>query len=130
LAANRKPLELHLLDGTLRTTRHGNAAKAQRVVERTKKRLGLPVMPENFTGEAKAAWERYIVPAFWLDRSREPAAIAFCKLWQRFMEDPDEFTPNRHSTLLKYMADLGLTKERNRIANGKEEEDNDDPFAA
>jgi hypothetical protein len=41
-------------------------------------------MPAHFVGHAKEAWEKYIKPAFWLDATREPAAIAFCELWQEF----------------------------------------------
>jgi hypothetical protein len=81
-------------------------------------------MPSYFKRQARAAWQRYIAPAAWLDASREPAAIAFCELWQEMRLAPASFQAAKHSQLRAYMADLGLTDERNRhleIAKAKDE---------
>ena len=61
-----------------------------------------------------AAWKKYIEPAGWLDASREPAAIAFCELWQEFRFAPTSFPASKHGQLRAYMSELGLTDERNR----------------
>jgi len=77
--------------------------------------FGKPVRPKHFRGEASAAWKRYIEPAGWLDASREPAAIAFCELWQEFRFAPTSFPASKHGQLRAYMSELGLTDERNRM---------------
>jgi hypothetical protein len=71
-------------------------------------------MPRSFKAASRHAWRRYIVPAAWLDASREPAAIAFCELWGEMRRSPMSFQASKHSQLRAYMADLGLTDERNR----------------
>jgi hypothetical protein len=66
------------------------------------------------TGEALKAWKRWVLPAGWLDGSREPAARAFCELWQEFVGSPVKFPASKHGQLRAYMSELGLTDERNR----------------
>jgi len=72
--------------------------------------------PSWLKGEAKKAWVQFIEPATWIDGARAPAAIAFCALWAEFRESPTNFQSARHSQMRSYMADLGLTDERNRTA--------------
>jgi hypothetical protein len=131
MTIGRKPKAIHLriVDGSHRNTRHGSQERARRLVAKTAKAFGKIAMPEYFKGHAREAWESYIVPCGWLDRSREPAAIMLCELWAEFRFDPPNF--KKHSTLRGYMSDLGLTDERNRggkfIKNFIEEE-NDEHF--
>lgn len=112
--AKPKPPKLRLVDGTHRTTRHGAAAKIEKQVEAAEASFGKLRRPSWFKGEALAAWKRYIEPAGWLDGSREPAAIAFCELWAEFRFNAVGFPASKHGQMRAYMAELGLTDERNR----------------
>ena len=118
--AKPKPVALRLVDGTHNVTRHGNAAKAKEATEAVVASFGKLTRPKAMKGEALAAWKRYIEPADWLDGSREPAAIAFCELWQEFRFAPVVFPASKHGQLRAYMSELGLTDERNRAAGGDE----------
>jgi len=83
-------------------------------------------MPKSFKGQAAWAWKRYIAPSGWLDVSREAAAIAFCELWQEFMFAPRSFAAGKHGQMRAYMAELGLTDERNR--GGEDDKKDKDEF--
>lgn len=120
--AKPKAAHLRLVDGTHRTTRHGKADVARKKVEKVEEDFGKPICPKYFKGEAAAAWKRYIAPSGWLDRSREPAAIAFCELWAEFRFCPTGFPASKHGQLRAYMSELGLTDERNRGDDGSEKE--------
>ena len=111
-----KPAHLRLVDGTHRQTRHGAAQAVKEAIEATTNSFGKLVRPKYFKGDAAAAWKKYIEPAAWLDGSKEPAAIAFCELWQEFRFAPTSFPASKHGQLRAYMSELGLTDERNRTA--------------
>jgi len=122
--AKPKAAHLRLIDGTHRTARHGDESEAREAVERSVERFGVLSRPKHLKGPALVAWKRYIEPAFWLDASREPIAIAFCELWQEFRFAPVSFTAARHGQMRAYMSELGLTDERNRtIDDGKEKDE-------
>jgi hypothetical protein len=127
--AKPKPAHLRLVDGTNRTTRHGTEASLRQKVEASSAAFGKLTQPKRLKGEAAAAWKRYIAPASWLDASREAAAIAFCELWQEFLFCPTGFAAAKHGQLRAYMAELGLTDERNRGDDGQQG-DEDDTFDA
>ena len=93
------PPALHLVTGTHRPDRHGLAD----AVATAKGAFGEPVMPEHFEGDARQAWERYIAPAWWLDRSRELAAIILCELWAELRSDPGSFPAAKHTQLRAYL---------------------------
>lgn len=124
--AKPKPSKLRLVDGTHRTTRHGDSEEARKSAEIAANGFGNLARPKGMKGEAAKAWKRYIEPAWWLDGSREPAAIAFCELWQEFMFNPTGFQAAKHGQMRAYMSELGLTDERNRIE--KEQDDGDEFF--
>ncbi|MGL6160447.1 hypothetical protein [Microbulbifer sp.] len=109
-----KPAALRLVDGTHRPTRHGPATELKARSDRARAAFGELRKPPSLKGEAAKAWKRWIEPAVWLDASREPAAIAFCELYREFLMAPAAFQAAKHSQLRAYMADLGLTDERNR----------------
>lgn len=113
------PANLRLIEGTHRDDRHGPQEAVREVAEHSLGVFGAPIMPEHFEGDARAAWERYIAPAWWLDASREPAAIIACELWQELRADPSGFPAAKHSQLRAYLAELGLTDERNRFGIGR-----------
>lgn len=117
-----KPDYLRVVDGTHRTTRHGDEAKVREKVAVAADRFGKLTKPKHLKGEAARAWVRYIQPAWWLDGSKEPAAIAFCELWDEFREAPQRFVAAKHGQLRAYMSELGLTDERNRGTDGDESE--------
>jgi hypothetical protein len=122
--AKPKAAHLRLIDGTHRTTRHGESGKAKEAIEAASGVFGKPVRPKYLKGEGLLAWKRYIDPAAWLDGSKEAAAIAFCELWQEFRFAPVSFPAAKHGQMRAYMAELGLTDERNRIvADGKEKDE-------
>lgn len=122
-----KSTQLRLVDGTHRPTRHGDAAEARDAVEAAVASFGKLSKPKHLKGEAATAWKRYIEPANWLDASREPAAVAFCELWQEFRDGPRAFPASKHGQMRAYMSELGLTDERNRSVDDEGEED--DGFA-
>jgi hypothetical protein len=121
--AKPKPTLLRLVDGTHRTARHGATAAAKEAVEQTVAAFGKLERPKSLKGPVAAAWKRYIDPASWLDGSREAAAIAFCELWAEFQRMPAMFPASKHGQLRAYMAELGLTDERNRGDAGKDKSD-------
>lgn len=120
--AKPKPAHLLLVDGTRNPTRHGSEDDLRKVVEGAAN-FGKLGKPRHLKGEAAVAWKRYIEPAGWLDGSREPAAIAFCELWQEFRGGPRNFPASKHGQMRAYMSELGLTDERNRCDHGEEEKD-------
>lgn len=121
--AKPKPVKLRLVDGTHNATRHGDRKKARESVEVAQAAFGQIKRPTWFRGEALAAWKRYIEPAAWLDGAREPAAIAFCELWAEFRFNPAGFPASKHGQMRSYLAELGLTDERNRGDTGEKEKD-------
>ncbi len=110
-----KPAHLMLVDGTRNVTRHGSEDDLRAAVEKSTEAFGKITKPRHLKGAGASAWKKYIEPAFWLDGSREPAAIAFCELWQEFLFAPTSFPASKHGQLRAYMSELGLTDERNRM---------------
>lgn len=122
--AKPKPTHLRIVDGTTNVTRHGSEADQRKAVEKSATIFGKLTKPKGLKSHAAAAWRKYIEPADWLDASREPAAIAFCELWQEFMFAPTAFPAAKHGQMRAYMSELGLTDERNRaLDDGKEDKD-------
>jgi hypothetical protein len=121
--AKPKPGHLRLVDGIRNVTRHGSEEDLRAKVEKATAAFGKLVQPKHLKGDAAAAWRRYIAPASWLDASREPAAIAFCELWQEFRFCPTGFAAAKHGQLRAYMSELGLTDERNRGGDDGDEKD-------
>jgi hypothetical protein len=121
--AKPKPIKLRLVDGTHNTTRHGKIAEAVAKAEESETSFGKLAKPSFITGEGAKAWRRYIEPAAWLDTSREPAAIAFCLLWNEFRLSPIKFPASKHGQMRAYMSELGLTDERNRGETPDQEKD-------
>jgi len=117
--AKPKPAALRVVDGTVRTGRHGTESDQREKAEESQTAFGELKKPSNMKGEGAKAWKAYIEKAYWLDASREPAAIAFCELWQEFRFNPTGFTSAKHGQLRAYMSELGLTDERNRAENEK-----------
>jgi hypothetical protein len=120
--AKPKSAHLRLVDGTHRKTRHGDATEAREAVERAETSFGKLARPSHLKSHALAAWKKYIEPADWLDASREPAAIAFCELWQEFRFAPVSFPASKHGQMRAYMSELGLTDERNRVIDESKKE--------
>jgi len=109
-----KPSHLRLVDGSHRVTRHGEEARVRQAAAADAAAFGPAAMPKNFKGAVADAWHRFIDPAIWLDKSREPAAIAFCELWAEFRTAPVRFPAAKHSQMRAYMSELGLTDPRRR----------------
>lgn len=120
--AKPKPAHLRLVDGTRNVTRHGTEGELREAVERAADSFGKLTRPKHLKGPGLAAWRRYIEPANWLDASREPAAIAFCELWQEFRFAPVSFPASKHGQMRAYMSELGLTDERNRVIDESKKE--------
>jgi hypothetical protein len=122
-----KPPQLILVEGTRNVTRHGTEEDLKNRIEQAETAFGPLVKPESFLLkthiEASKAWDRYIAPAWWLDASREPAAIAYCKLWQEFMKRGSKFPSSKHGQLRAYAAELGLTDERRRPKDDRKDKD-------
>ncbi|NMM46573.1 M20 family metallopeptidase [Rhodospirillaceae bacterium KN72] len=121
----RKPKapELRLIEGSHRSDRHGDPNAIKAGLGASKSAFGPVERPKGMKGEALKAWKQYIEPAFWLDASREPSAIAFCELWAEFRAIPSHFPAARHTQMRAYMSELGLTDLRNRPAPGETEKD-------
>ncbi len=120
-----KPAKLRLVTGTNNVTRHGPEAEVRKRSESAAKAFGGIVRPAYLKGQAAWAWKRFIEPAFWLDAAREAAAIAFCELWREFREAPQRFPSSKHGQMRAYMAELGLTDERNRSDDGSEKQEDE-----
>lgn len=105
----RRPLpgRLRLIEGTYRTDRHGPEASDHAQEPLTK--------PAWLRGGISDAWDRFIAPAAWLDVFREPAALAFCELWQEFQTWPARFPAAKHAQMRAYMGDLALLGRGGRI---------------
>lgn len=123
-----KPAHLRLVDGTRNVTRHGSEEKLREAVEKALTSFGKLTRPKFLKRHGLAAWEKYIEPADWLDASREPAAIAFCELWQEFRSAPINFPAAKHGQLRAYMSELGLTDERNRVIDAEKNKEKDEHF--
>lgn len=124
--AKPKPTTLRLVDGTHRTTRHGDAGAVKKAATRAKKQaFGKITMPRGLNAEGQRAWKRYIAPAWWLDISKEAAAIGFIELWQDFRAAPIRFAAAKHAQMRAYMSELGLTDERNRKIDDETSDDDD-----
>lgn len=126
--AKPKAAHLRLVEGTHRKARHGDPAEAKDAVEKSVAAFGKLTRPKHLKSHALEAWKKYIEPAAWLDASREPAAIAFCELWQEFRFAPVSFPASKHGQLRAYMSELGLTDERNRVLDDGENPE-DEGFA-
>lgn len=126
--AKPKPAHLRIVDGTRNVTRHGSEDDLRAAAESAVAAFGKLTRPKNLKGDGAAAWKRYIEPADWLDASREPAAIAFCELWQEFRFAPTSFPASKHGQMRAYMSELGLTDERNRVLDVRND-DEDEGFA-
>lgn len=125
-----KPIsaKMRAIMGTNRTTRHGHESDMRVMAEAAARTFGAPQCPDYLKGEAPAAWDRFIKPAYWLDGSREAAAVAFCTLWAEFLASPMTFVAAKHAQMRGYMAVLGLTDERNRHAVPEQPDDPDGFF--
>lgn len=119
----QKPPHLRLVDGTHRTTRHGDAGEVQKSVSESAAAFGPLTLPKYLKRHARDAWARYIAPAGWLDAAREPAAILFCELWAEFRTAPASFPAAKHTQLRGLMADLGLSDERRRSVQAADDPD-------
>jgi hypothetical protein len=126
--AKPKPAHLRLVDGTRNVTRHGTEEEIRAAVESASASFGALVRPSGMKGPALTAWKKYIEPAAWLDASREPAAIAFCELWQEFRHGPTSFPASKHGQMRAYMSELGLTDERNRMVDESKNKAKDEHF--
>jgi hypothetical protein len=126
--AKPKAAHLRLVDGTHRKNRHGDTKAAEEAVEQSAASFGKLTKPKDMKHHAAAAWKKYIEPAGWLDASREPAAIAFCELWQEFKFGPTAFPAAKHGQLRAYMSELGLTDERNRVLDEGKDKQKDEHF--
>ena len=124
--ARPKPAAQRILSGTHRATRHGDKAEALGQSEASRNAFGPLVRPDDMQDAARHAWSRYIEPCAWLDASKEPLAIAFCRLWQEFTEDPNAFTAARHGQLRLYAQELGLSDERARMAADSRREETEE----
>ena len=123
--AKPKPANLRLVDGTHRANRHGKSDEIADKTAKTTIAFGKLTKPASLKGTAATAWKKYIEPAGWLDGSREAAAIAFCELWKEFQFNPAGFPASKHGQMRAYMAELGLTDERNRGDHGDEKEEDE-----
>ncbi len=121
--AKPKAAHLRLVDGTHRPTRHGSTEDAKALATTANEKFGKPKKPKHLKAEGAAAWKRYIEPSSWLDGSKEPAAIAFCELWQEFRFAPTSFPAAKHGQMRAYMSELGLTDERNRLGSDEKPKD-------
>ena len=113
---------LRAVDGTHRTTRHGDAAQAGEAAQSDAASFGALERPAYITGEGRKCWDKMIAPAPWLDASRFAVAVAFCELWKEFRKNPEGFPASKHGQMRAYMSELGLTDERNRTRNDGQKE--------
>jgi phage terminase small subunit len=116
---------LRIVSGKHNVTRHGSEGEIRQRAERSRKAFDKIQRPAHLKGHARKIWDDLIAKCWWLDQSRITSATAFCELWNEFRIAPMRFTAAKHGSMRAYMAELGLTDERNR---GYENEDKDDEF--
>lgn len=117
--AKPTPPALRLIEGRMKPDKvsKSSVARARAPDARARATFGPVQCPKYFGPTERKAWEAYIAPSLWLDRSREPIAIMFCQLWAQYQVDPTSFHIAKHREMRACMAELGLTDERNRVGN-------------
>jgi hypothetical protein len=66
----RKPVKLHLVEGTLRKSRHGDQAEVAELVEQAAEVFGPLKRPAELKGVAKDAWDKWVAKASWQQGGR------------------------------------------------------------
>lgn len=123
--AKPKPAALRLVGGTHRPHRHGDREEAARSTDAAVAAFGPLERPKGLKGHALVCWREMIEPAAWLDGSKRLAALALCELYAEWKPAPRMFPASKHAQMRAYMAELGLTDERNR---GKQDKPAKDEF--
>ena len=120
----RKPTSLHVIQGTLRTTRHRDRKDEPKVLDP----LGGP--PLGFPAEAKLLWaevESYI-PAGVAKKSDRVMFEVLLRLVAKMREGPESMTPALAAQVRTACAVFGMTPaDRSRVSAPQSPEEN--PFA-
>jgi len=111
-----KPVELHVVGGTLNATRHAAALAAPDAG-------GSPVRPAKLKKREAELWDQYIETAFWLSSHDSAKAHQWCVLFAQWEKKPSEMTAAYFGQLRYLGSELGLDPaSRARLGgNGKKE---------
>ena len=121
----RKSTKLHVVQGTLRTTRHRDRENEPEVTEP----LGGP--PEGWPSKAKNIWAELAdqVPPDVATKADRVAFELLCRLVARLREGPKSLTPALASQVRTCAAVFGMTPaDRSRVTATRLPEEN--PFAS
>ena len=120
MANQRKPDNLHLLEGTFRKGRHGDPDKKLKVS------TPFPVCPSWMPEDAKTEWARIkkLLEVSKVITGCDSAILTqYCLLYADMKELKLEFTAAKHSQLRISAQELGLTPiARSKITIDKEED--------
>src|SRR4051812_29320290 len=99
---HRKPTSLHLVDGTLNTTRHKDR-KDEPVL------TGKPAKPKFLRGRASKLWDDYAAIGYWLTEADSHALAIWCGLTAEAERGIAKMTASRLSQLRSYGGELGFS---------------------
>lgn len=94
--ARRKPGHIHLVDGTHRPDRHGDAVDAETEAIRLRQE-GVPAAPRSLSPSARSEWLRLapiLGPELLLTRRARGAFVAYCEAWADFVNAGRAVTVN------------------------------------
>jgi len=96
-----KPVALHVVGGTLNTTRHAAAQNAPDAG-------GSSVRPAKLKKREGELWDQYIETAFWLSSHDSAKAHQWCVLFAQWEKKPAEMTAAYFGQLRSLGSELGL----------------------
>ena len=105
MANSQKPDNVHILNGTYRKDRHGDADTKPDWNE------DLPVMPDWLDDYAQKEWAQVLedAPAGVITKTDRMVLAQYCMLCSKFAEQRHEFTSTDHTQLKLIEQQLGFT---------------------
>jgi hypothetical protein len=108
----RKSRRLHLLEGTLNSTRHADRGDAPQPT-------GRPTKPQFLAGRAEELWDQFFESGYWLTEVDGPALAAWCHLTVETERSFQDMPASRIAQWRLLGAELGLLPaSRDRLAVG------------
>jgi len=121
MSNQRKPNNLHLLEGTFRKHRHGDPNKKIKVGAE------FPVQPKWLPKDAKAEWQRIkkVMEKSSVIISSDASTLAqYCLLFSEMKKLKENFPAAKHTQLRSCASELGLTPvARSKIAVPKDDDE-------
>lgn len=108
-----KPTHLHVIDGTLNTTRHAHRADEPELIGALQK-------PKYLKGRAVKLWDEVAAACHWLGDADSYKLGMWCALQAEFEKSPKDMTSARIAQLRALGSELGLDpSSRSRLGSMK-----------